>query len=675
METPRMERIERFKQYYDFQLDDFQLKAISKVEDGKSVIVSAPTSAGKTIIAEFAIDRSLEKGERVIYTTPLKALSNQKFRDFKKRFGERNIGIMTGDIVINREAPVLIMTTEIFRNMLYQDISSINGVGCAVLDEIHYITDEERGTVWEEVIISCPPEIQLVTLSASIESIERFARWVSSLKGKEMAVIENRKRPVPLTHYYFFQGEFYPFLKWGVIQQNETRKINNKVAMLQRKAPRGQFIKQYGNPKFAAQIELSLLRELQRNEMLPAIFFKFSRSGCDASAARARKRNLIQLDGDESTKILEFQEKFLKELSEDELRLRQTDQVFYLSRGGVGVHHAGLIPKSKEYIELLFTMGLLKVVFATETLALGINMPARTTVITAFSKYGGNEKHRILLPNEYIQLTGRAGRRGIDSSGNAVVPFEAWTKPLKVFEIAASPPDEITSSFRLSYNTVLNVIENHGFENALPFLKQSFAYYLAKLNRINIGEFDKTFHGIIKILRYFGYLLDGELTQKGYALRFLHGANELLISELIDSGLLDGLSAQEVCALLCTFAYDGDKKDSMEYHLPKSFRANIKITIDMTMKKIQKIERPVKTLTTGPNYGASGSIYLWSQGVGFAELANQSQLDEGDIIRSIRQTVEVIRQVHKYISSSDELRKKLEIALSLLYRDIIIVNI
>ena len=675
MDNPRSEIIERFKKYYDFQLDDFQLEAIATVETGKSVIVSAPTSAGKTIVAEFAIDRSMEKGERVIYTTPLKALSNQKFRDFKKRFGEQNTGIMTGDIVINREAPVLIMTTEIFRNMLYQDISSLGGVGCAVLDEIHYITDEDRGTVWEEVIICCPPEIQLVTLSASIESIDRFAKWVSGLKGKEMAVIESRKRPVPLTHYYFLQGEFYPFLKKGVIQQNEVKKIKDRVAMLLRNAPRGQFIKRYGNPKFAAQIELSLLRELQGNDMLPAIFFRFSRSGCDASAIRVRKRNLIQLDEDESTKILEFQETFIKELSEDELKLRQADQIFYLSRGGVGVHHAGLIPRLKEYIELLFTMGLLKVVFATETLALGINMPARTTVITTFSKYGGNEKHRMLLPNEYIQLTGRAGRRGIDTFGNAVVPFEAWTQPQKIFEIAASPPDEITSSFRLSYNTVLNVIENHGFENTLPFLKQSFAYYLAKLHRINMGEFDKTFYGIIKILRYFEYLLDGELTQKGYALRFLHGANELLISELIDSGLLDGLSVQEICALLCAFSYDGDKRDRMDYHLQKSFRTNIKITVDGFLKKIQKLERSIKTLTAGPNYGTSGSIYLWSQGVGFAELANQSQLDEGDIIRSIRQTVETIRQVQKYISSSDELREKLEIALNLLYRDIIIVNI
>lgn len=697
--------IDQFQKKYPFSFDDFQVQAMKHIDRGCSVIVSAPTGSGKTVIAEYAIEKALEKQGRIIYTTPLKALSNQKFRDFKERFGPDRVGLITGDITINRDAWIVIMTTEIFRNILYQDIGSINDVIYAVLDEIHYICDEERGTVWEEVIISCPREIPLVCLSASIGEIERFARWVSQLKGRDMEVILHYERVVPLIHYYYWEDELYALITPQGVERATLKSLKRKINAFLSSVRPGQLYHKYAGERWAATLESSIVSELRNRDMLPAIYFKFSRKGCDLAAFRLSNQlslppsefpNPNKRRGDKRTKrrgrkwttgsasliteeeqrsIEAFTDYFAAGLTGEELKLDQTKNIFSWAKKGIGVHHAGLIPALKEYVERLFNQGLLKIVFATETLALGINMPARTTVISSFAKYTSTGQHRPLTATEYIQLTGRAGRRGIDEIGYALIPFEVWTPLAQVVEIATGEPEPITSNFRFSYNTILNLIQNHGYQNALPYLKKSFAYFLARQHHLNLTYFDLTFYGIVAILEEFGYLEEKSLTEKGFSLRQLHGNNELLLAEIVEAGLLDELSPGEIGTIVSALVYDSDKRDRLEQQLPARLRHRVRLEIERIFRAIQRRERRIGPITAGPNFRSAGSIYLWSQGLDFGDLCELSSLDEGDIIRNIRQTVEMMREMLKYLKSEDPLVEKVKEGIEILYRDLVVVRI
>lgn len=447
---------------FDFIPDEFQKEAFDFIDKSKSVVVCAPTGAGKTCIAEHAIQRALEENTRLFYTTPLKALSNQKFYDFGKKYGEGNVGLLTGDTSINREAPIVVMTTEVFRNMLYNTNfgstkDNLRDVKYVVLDEVHYMNDEQRGTVWEESIIYCPRNIQIIALSATVANSKQLCDWINTVhSGTEHVYTDFR--PVPLRHYYFDSSrpkEILPLL-------TPDGRINRKIRPEKKMNLHSREAKKRNNVK-------DVINVLHEKEMLPAIFFTFSRKKCDENMEKCSEINLIT--DEEAKRIRKEISEFLKEHT----YLENNKNLQYLYNG-VASHHAGLLPAWKLLVERLFQQGLIKVVFATETLAAGINMPARTTVISAISKRT-DSGHRMLTANEFLQMSGRAGRRGMDKIGYVVVMGTQFQSPDEVAELVKSSSNPLESQFSPSYSMVLNLLQNLELEQAKELILKSFGYY------------------------------------------------------------------------------------------------------------------------------------------------------------------------------------------------------
>lgn len=477
------------KTLFPFELDDFQLSAISALDSGKSVVVCAPTGSGKTLIGEYAIYRALAHGKRVFYTTPIKALSNQKYRDFCHQFGKEQVGLLTGDVSIFADSPILVMTTEIFRNMLYgTDIgdvgTSLNSVEAVVLDECHYVNDSQRGTVWEESIIYCPPSIQLVALSATVANKEQLTNWISQVHGPTELVASDY-RPVPLEYNFCDRRGLFPLLDSNLRDMNPLLK-SRKV---RRKGERGRF-----SQEDCPTIGFALSQLLQR-DMLPAIYFIFSRRGCERAVAELG--NMSLLNAAESEQVKKRLDRFIQE----NYHHYNPDQIASLYRG-MGAHHAGVLPMYKNLIEELFQQGLLKVVFATETLAVGINMPARTTVISSLSKRT-DEGHRMLNKLEFLQMAGRAGRRGMDKQGYVVTvqtPFEGTKEAVKLTTKEVEP---LRSQFTPSYGMVLNLLQTRSLVEAKELVESSFNQHLATENQQR---------AIAELLREINFLT-GELKQ------------------------------------------------------------------------------------------------------------------------------------------------------------------
>ncbi|TAE58715.1 MAG: RNA helicase [Nostocales cyanobacterium] len=451
---------------FPFELDQFQLDAIASLNSGRSVVVCAPTGSGKTLIGEYAIYRALARGKRVFYTTPLKALSNQKLRDFRETFGFDQVGLLTGDASINRDAPILVMTTEIFRNMLYgtpigQIGISMVDVEAVVLDECHYMNDRQRGTVWEESIIYCPREIQLVALSATVANSDQLTDWLNRVHGPT-DMIYSEYRPVPLQFHFCNPKGLFPLLNDSNTKIN-PRLINRKKGSRDRgRAARPE-----------APSILYTLNQLAQRDMLPAIFFIFSRKGCDKAVAEVG--DLWLVNNDESQILRRQIDDFLARNPE----AGRSGQIAPLYRG-VAAHHAGILPAWKVLVEELFQQGLIKVVFATETLAAGINMPARTTVISTLSKRTDNG-HRLLKASEFLQMSGRAGRRGMDLQGHVVTIQTPFEGAKEAAYLATSPPDPLVSQFTPSYGMVLNLLQTHTLAEAKELIERSFGQYMATL--------------------------------------------------------------------------------------------------------------------------------------------------------------------------------------------------
>jgi len=449
---------------FPFALDNFQKDAIRALDAGKSVVVCAPTGSGKTLIGEYSIHQALARGGRVFYTTPLKALSNQKLRDFRAQFGTDQVGLLTGDISINRDAPILVMTTEIFRNMLYgtpigEVGTSLVGVQTVVLDECHYMNDRQRGTVWEESIIYCPREIQLVALSATVANSEQLTDWINRVHGPT-ELIYSDFRPVPLQFHFGNDKGIFPLL------DDTQKRINPRLATTrkQSKEQRGHI------PAPSLTYMLSLLAQ---RDMLPAIYFIFSRRGCDRAVAEIGSLSLVTPQ----------EEALLRGLVMDFLARNpeagRSGQIEALCKG-VAAHHAGILPAWKGLVEELFTKGLIKVVFATETLAAGINMPARTTVISTLSKRT-DRGHRLLNASEFLQMAGRAGRRGMDELGYVVTVQTPFEGAKEASYLATSKPDALSSQFTPSYGMVLNLLQTHTIEQAKELVERSFGQYISTL--------------------------------------------------------------------------------------------------------------------------------------------------------------------------------------------------
>jgi superfamily II RNA helicase len=462
---------------FPFSLDRFQLDAIAALNAGKSVVVCAPTGSGKTLIGEYAIYNALTSGNRVLYTTPLKALSNQKLRDFREQFGAENVGLLTGDLSINREAPILVMTTEIFRNMLYgtpigEVGTSMTGVSVVVLDECHYMNDRQRGTVWEESIIYCPTDVQLVALSATVANSQQLTEWIGKVHG-ETELIYSDFRPVPLQHFFCHPKGFFPLLDDLGKKINPRLKPNDvksRVAASREKPARDK----NGKPirQEAASIG-AVVTHLRQRDMLPAIYFIFSRKGCDQAVTELGNFSLV--NEAESAQLKTQIDAFL-EANPD---MGRSGQVTALYRG-IAAHHAGILPAWKGLVEELFQQGLIKVVFATETLAAGINMPARTTVISSLSKRT-DRGHRLLTASEFLQMAGRAGRRGMDTVGYVVTAQTPFEGAKEAAYLAVAEADPLISQFTPSYGMVMNLLQTHSLDEAKELIERSFGQYLADL--------------------------------------------------------------------------------------------------------------------------------------------------------------------------------------------------
>ena len=467
--------IDQFAAGYTFPLDEFQRDSIRVLLEGDSVLVAAPTGTGKTVVAEFGIWESLKRTGRVLYTTPIKALSNQKYRDLRAIYGD-HVGLLTGDVSENRDARIVVMTTEVLRNMLLQTPWDLDTVDCVIFDEIHYLADPERGTTWEESIILCPDHVQLICLSATVSNADEIAAWIS--RGhRPIRLITHNERAVPLALHYFYDNK----LHLTVDQTGQPVKdFPHTGGELRRQAGRrggfGRNRTERARPEMDEPQPREIIDALAAADMLPAIYFLFSRNDCQAFAERLAIMRPQLVSPRQASLIEQTIEAVLANMRPEDRELAQVQTVSNLARKGIGFHHAGLLPILKQLVELLFSRGLMEVVFATDTLALGVNMPARTVVIGRMSKWDGRRR-RLLIPNEFQQMSGRAGRRGMDKFGHVVVPYSPWFSFRETLAIATGELHPVRSAFAIRYNTVLNLWDPPDGDRVRSMLQQSLAQF------------------------------------------------------------------------------------------------------------------------------------------------------------------------------------------------------
>jgi ATP-dependent RNA helicase HelY len=483
-----------FRSLYEFGLDDFQIEACAALEDGHQVLVAAPTGSGKTLVGEFAVHLALARGQKCFYTTPIKALSNQKYGDLVRRYGTERVGLLTGDNSINSEAPIVVMTTEVLRNMLYAGSGTLLGLSYVVMDEVHYLADRSRGAVWEEVIIHLPDSVSVVSLSATVSNAEEFGEWLETVRGDTVVILEER-RPVPLFQHVMVGKRIHdlfaheaPTARTGNPAKKVKDVVNPQLVRIarddnrvfrddsrrprrRRDLPRNRPSRTHFTP-----YRTDVVEQLDREALLPAIYFIFSRAGCEQAMQQCLRSGLRLTSVTEREEIKRVIAERTGEIPDEDLGvLGYHEWAEALSRG-IAAHHAGMLAAFKECVEELFARGLIKIVFATETLALGINMPARTVVLEKLSKWNG-ETHADITPGEYTQLTGRAGRRGIDVEGHAVVLWQPGFDPRAVAGLASTRTYPLRSSFQPSYNMAVNLVRQVGRRRARDMLELSFAQF------------------------------------------------------------------------------------------------------------------------------------------------------------------------------------------------------
>lgn len=647
-------------EYKNYILDDFQIEAIKEIENNNSVVVSAATGTGKTLIADYAIGKFFKQGKHVVYTAPIKALSNQKYREFKESFGEENVGIITGDVVINSNAKILIMTTEIYRNMLLTKDPLVENVSYVIFDEIHFLSDLERGTVWEESIIFSPAHVRFICLSATIPNSEQFAAWIRAIKQKEdekhgIKVIRYDKRAVPLKHLVYD----------SVIGLAESTQLQHSMKMDQfldyHVATRQKFRKEWVKPAH----HMSIISELKSKSLLPAIYFVFSRALCEEKADDLASKFNFTTKGEKELILKHFRENVPEELL-------QLDSVKLLKRvlpNGVGIHHAGLLPALKDVVEHLFGLGIIKVLYATETFAVGINMPSKAVIFNSFDKFDGRN-FRFLNSKEYFQIAGRAGRRGKDVIGYSIVMIDRRKLDVKkLISTTSIDKEPIRSQFKLSWNTVLNLIHNHTPEEIKIILESNFDHF-QKMQLKKKTTTVASYNFKVRQLAKWGYIKDMKLTPKGLFARHIY-SNEIVISELFATGLWKSLDPIQISTILAVLAYEPRRADMFLAKPDRKETSKILNAISSNKLVAEKI-----------NFDALNGLYplvnSWSNNTPFIGLMKMVNWQEGDIIMFFRQVVDSIRQITKAASSPEvvnpeyrELVTKLYEAKDRIYRDLV----
>ncbi|MFF3606181.1 DEAD/DEAH box helicase [Streptomyces sp. NPDC002463] len=495
-----------FRELYDFGLDPFQIEACQALEAGKGVLVAAPTGSGKTIVGEFAVHLALAQGRKCFYTTPIKALSNQKYADLVKRYGADKVGLLTGDNSVNGDAPIVVMTTEVLRNMLYAGSQALSGLGYVVMDEVHYLSDRFRGAVWEEVIIHLPESVTLVSLSATVSNAEEFGDWLDTVRG-DTEVIVSESRPVPLWQHVLAGRRMYDLFEEETDHGGRgasRREVNPDLLRLARTENtrtynprdrrRGKMVREADRERERRQRSRiwtpgrpEVIERLDAEGLLPAITFIFSRAGCEAAVQQCLYAGLRLNDDDARLRVREIVEARTAAIPTEDLHVLGYYEWLEALERGIAAHHAGMLPTFKEVVEELFVRGLVKAVFATETLALGINMPARTVILEKLVKWNG-EQHADITPGEYTQLTGRAGRRGIDVEGHAVVLWQRGLDPAHLAGLAGTRTYPLRSSFKPSYNMAVNLVDQFGRHRSRELLETSFAQFQADRSVVGISR-------------------------------------------------------------------------------------------------------------------------------------------------------------------------------------------
>src|SRR3989344_5932898 len=607
-------------EYKGLILDKFQEDAIKAIEHNKSVVVSAPTGSGKTLIADYIIDRDFKKGIKVIYTAPIKALSNQKYKEFKRSYGEENVGILTGDTQKNPDALILIMTTEIYRNMVLSNDPFIADISYVIFDEIHYINDIERGYVWEESIIFSKPKVRALCLSATIPNAQEFASWIEAIKEHEVVVVRHDERPVPL-HVNFYDAELGITSLKNLKQHMDIPEYNKVMGRRTRH-----------KPKIPSHIEL--IKDIKNN--LPCLFFSFSRQKCQKNAMELARAQLFETNPE----ISSFIRAKLSNSNPDINKLESTKVLRQTLPYVIGFHHAGILPILKEMVEDLFEKGLIKILYTTETFAVGINMPAKSVCFESLRKFDGIS-FRLMSSKEYFQIAGRAGRRGIDKEGFVYIMIER-----KIFEyekirkLVHSDTLPIMSQFRLSVNTVLNLIMQHDEKEIDEILCKSFhsfqKYGRNFMDRENIVGHN-AFYNYKKKLEKMGYVNGNSLTEKGVFASKIY-SDEIIIGEIFATELYKELNEYQMLMAVACICYESREKTEFFKRYPSQSADSLKKMVwKNEYLSREKRFRQIENLTA--------MVHPLYHGRNLFRILENTNLLEGDVIRFFRQVVDKLGQI------------------------------
>ncbi len=641
-----------------FALDSFQSEAFDALDDGASVLVSAPTGSGKTLVAEYALQLALEAGSKSFYTTPIKALSNQKFVELCARHGAGRIGLLTGDVSHQGDAPIVVMTTEVLRNMLFTRSPALDGLAVVVLDEVHYLQDPYRGSVWEEILVLTPPEVRFVSLSATVSNAEDFGMWLTSVCGPTRVVVE-RNRPVTLHHHYAVSEKGVDGVHAFPLFDEDGPNPLGRVLDERRHRHRH---RRHRTPRRGEVVEY-----LRSHGLLPAITFIFSRAACDAATRQCLEDGIRLTTPDERHRIRGIVEAAVERPDDDDLRTLRYGEWSDALESGIAPHHAGLVPAYRQAAERCFSAGLLKVVFATETLALGINMPARTVVMERFTKHRGAVSSA-LTAGEYQQLTGRAGRRGIDTVGHALTLWSPTTRFEDVATTALSPPPALVSSFHPTYNLAVNLVRRWSREHAHALVASSYGQWQARDHSRSLSEqLDRR----LAILESRGFVDGWRLTASGAVLASIYHESDLLVAEALGSGILDGLDPASLGGVLSAFTFEDRRpKETAARRLDGAILERLARLEVLATDLRRAEERFGLRCTRRPDGGLVAAVGTWVRGATLEQVLVETEIAPGDFVRAMRQLLDLTSQVSE-VAGDLSTRRSARRAVALIRRGVV----